>query len=154
MWARSQWLICLGLIAASCSTPATDSTTPPVGPVTSISQIEGPWDIVSFDGYRPQRHARPARDAYADFSRQRVSLRIECNYASRGGTVHGGRFVPADGEPGEQTLMGCGADREARERRYFEFFNRSPTIEGLPDGRLRLRADESELILERPPEAG
>jgi hypothetical protein len=50
--------------------------------------------------------------------------------------------------------MGCDPERQARESRYFAFFDRSPTIEKLPDGRLRLRADESELILERPPEAG
>jgi hypothetical protein len=78
---RSGWLACLGLIAASCSTSATDPDQATPRPVTSIGEIEGPWDIVSFEGYHPQRLAGLGRAAYADFSRQRVSLRIEERFA-------------------------------------------------------------------------
>lgn len=49
-----------------------------------------------------------------------------------------------------QTEMGCGKEREERDRRYFSFFDRSPLIERLGDDRLQLMAGESVLILQRP----
>jgi hypothetical protein len=117
--------------------------------VESISQIEGQWDVVSFEGYRPQRLIGSGRAAYADFGPNGVSLRIECNHSGRGGTVRAGRFVPAENDLAIQTQMACGPEREARDSSYFAFFSRSPTVELLSDGRLRVRADETELILER-----
>jgi len=46
--------------------------------------------------------------------------------------------------------MGCGKEREARDARYFAFFERSPAIELRNNGQLRLTAEGTELILERP----
>jgi hypothetical protein len=46
--------------------------------------------------------------------------------------------------------MSCGPEREDREDRYFAFFRNSPTIETIGQGRLRLLANGTELILERP----
>ena len=158
MRAGREWLACLFLLAASCKTGASgpdagaaSSQSPATAePVDSISQIEGQWDIVSFEGYDPQRLSGSVRAAYADFGPNGVSLRIECNYSGRSGTVREGRFIPAADDDMIQTQMGCGPEREARDSRYFAFFSRSPTIEHLPGGHLRLRADGTELILERP----
>jgi hypothetical protein len=63
--------------------------------------------------------------------------------------VRDGRLVTQPG-PISATEIGCGAEAEARDSRYFSFFKRSPSVERLPNGRLRLVAGESILILERP----
>lgn len=91
--------------------------------------------------------ASPA--AFANFTPTGLGLRIECNRSSVSGTVRDGRFLP---QPGlrMQTQMGCGPEREDRDRRYFTFFDRSPTIERLGNARLKLVAGSSVLILERP----
>lgn len=47
-------------------------------------------------------------------------------------------------------MMGCGAEGTARERRYFRFFDRSPSIEALGPQRLLLGAGDQTLVLERP----
>lgn len=109
------------------------------------AEIAGRWDVLSFEGYQPAyRHS-----AFANFWAQGVSLRLECNRARVPGAVHNGRFVTQPG-PRTQTEMGCGPELEARDSRYFSFFDRSPTIERLANGRLRLVADNTVLILERP----
>jgi hypothetical protein len=115
----------------------------------SRADILGQWDVVSFEGHEPVRMHGATRAAFADFDEQSVRLRIECNTSSVGGTVRDGRFVP---QPGlrMQTEMGCGKEREERDERYFTFFDRSPIVERLPNGRLRFVAGDSVLILERP----
>ena len=109
----------------------------------------GQWDVVSFEGYEPARMHGSGRAAFADFGQHGVRLRIECNTSSVSGILRDGRFVP---QPGlrMQTEMGCGKEREERDQRYFSFFDRSPTVDRLPSGRLRLVAGDSVLILERP----
>ena len=119
-------------------------------PVNGYAEIAGAWDVASFEGYRPRRLSGTIRSAYADFNPKGVALRIECNYSGRGGTVAGGRFVPAARQENIQTAMGCGPEREGREDRFFTFFERSPTIERLGPERLRLRSGATALILERP----
>lgn len=153
--------ISLAVLAASslaaCSTAAIEPNvgarpmqSEPKAIATMLSaDILGEWDVVSFEGYEPVRMHGTHRAAIADFSEQGVRLRIECNTASVSGIIRDGRFVP---QPGlrMQTEMGCGKEREERDRRYFSFFDRSPGIERLRDGRLRLVAGDSVLILERP----
>jgi hypothetical protein len=113
------------------------------------ASIAGAWDVARFEGYEPKRLSGTVRAAFADFRPDGVSLRIECNYSGRAGTVREGRFIVSPND-GMQTAMGCGAEREARDERFFSFFTRSPTIERLGPDRLRLRAGETELVLERP----
>lgn len=112
----------------------------------SLAYILGQWDVVSFEGYKPLTRSA-ARTATADFFEWGVQLRIECNISRRGGVVRDGRFVGHGMRT--ETEIGCGEEHEERDRRYFSFFDRSPTIDPLPGGRLRLTAGDSILILER-----
>lgn len=133
---------------------ASGAGTTPAGasaPVSSNREIEGKWDIVSFDGYEPARLNGSTRVAFADFGDSGVSLRIECNYSGAAGVVVDGRFEPRP-DDGMQTAMGCGEEREARDAALFSFFDRKPTVERLPDGKLLLRAGRQELVLQRPDE--
>ena len=116
----------------------------------STADILGQWDVVSFEGYEPVRMHGATRAAVADFDEQGVVLRIECNTSRSGGipSVLNGRLVRGQGRM--QTEMGCGKEREERDRRYFSFFERSPSVERFADGRLRLLSGGSVLILERP----
>jgi hypothetical protein len=118
-------------------------------PVQDGAAIAGAWDVARFEGHEPRRLSGTVRAAFADFRADGVSLRIECNYSGRPGAVRDGRFVAMPGDA-MQTAMGCGAEREARDERFFSFFSKSPTIEQLGPDRLRLRAGGTELILERP----
>jgi hypothetical protein len=144
------------LLVASCAA-GPDEAAPPVqvaatetaSPVLDTAAIASAWDVARFEGYEPKRLSGTVRAAFADFRPDGVSLRIECNYSGRAGTVRDGRFV-ASPDDGIQTAMGCGAEREARDERFFSFFSKNPTIERLGPDRLRLRAGETELILERP----
>lgn len=90
------------------------------------------------------------RAAFADFDAGGVRLRMECNYASRPDMLGLGTPHAAPQEDHAQTMMGCGAEGTARERRYFRFFDRSPSIEALGPQRLLLRAGDQTLVLERP----
>lgn len=136
------WLAACGTTRAE---PEAQRIQPPTLPVPSPAEIAGRWDVVSFEGYQPaSRHG-----AFANFWPHGVSLRIECNRSSIPGLVRDGRFLTQPG-PRMSTEMGCGAEREQRDSRYFSFFDRSPTIERLSNGRLRLVAGNSVLILERP----
>lgn len=117
---------------------------------TPTADIMGQWDVVSFEGYRPPRLSGTARAAYADFGRDGVALRMECNYTGRMGRVLNGRFVSEAAGDRIQTQIGCGPERGPREARYFRFFERSPSVEVVGADRLRLRAGQDELVLERP----
>ena len=130
-----------------------DAPTPPVPPPASIAattDVTGQWDVASFEGYRPRRLSGTGRAAYADFGRDGVALRIECNYTGRLGRVTDGRFIAEPVGDRVQTQIGCGPERGPREVRYFGFFDRNPSVEFVSVDRLRLRAGQDELILERP----
>lgn len=118
-------------------------------PVANSEAIEGQWDIVSFRGYAPRRLQGTDRAAVADFRRNSVALRIECNSSGVAGEVRNGRFASRPGGR-IQTLVGCGSVREARDAALFGFFDRSPAVERLANGRLRLTAGDGVLLLERP----
>ena len=87
-------------------------------PVANSEAIEGQWDIVSFRGYAPRRLQGTDRAAVADFRRNSVALRIECNSSGVAGEVRNGRFVSRPGDR-IQTLVGCGPVREARDAALF-----------------------------------
>lgn len=117
-------------------------------PVQNTAQIEGQWDIVRFDGYEPRRLQGTTRAAFANFHGQHVGLRIECNSSGVSGRIDNGGFYSMPGDR-IQTAMGCGREREERDAALFRF-DRNPTVERLANGRLRLAADDTELLLERP----
>lgn len=142
-------LLCLTACGPTAQEIDAELSEPTTIPVPSPAEIAGRWDVLSFEGYQPaHRHG-----AFANFSGQEVRLRIECNHSRVPGLVRNGRFVPQPG-PRMQTEMGCEPGREERDSRYFSFFDRSPTIERLPNGRLRLVAGDSVLILSGPSNDG
>lgn len=118
-------------------------------PVARSRDIDGKWDIVSFGGYEPARLSGSTRAAFADFTERGVALRIECNYSGAAGRVVDGRFEPQP-DDGIQTAMGCGREGEARDAALFGFFDKSPRVERLPDGKLLLSTEGEELVLQRP----
>lgn len=118
--------------------------------VADAASIAGQWDVASFEGYRPRRLSGTIRASFADFGERGVALRIECNYSGRAGTIHEGRFTASHSNDRAQTAMSCGPEGNARESRFFSFFEQGPTVQRLGPDRLRLRADAAELILERP----
>ncbi|MBA2467034.1 MAG: hypothetical protein H0V46_05440 [Sphingomonas sp.] len=137
------------LLLAACSTapvePSAQRNQPSTIPVPAAAEVAGRWDVVSFEGYQPaSRHG-----AFANFWAPGVSLRIDCNRSRIPGVVREGRFVTQPG-PRMSTEMGCEPEFHERDSRYFSFFHRSPRIERLTNGRLRLVAGDSVLILERP----
>jgi hypothetical protein len=119
-------------------------------PLADAASIAGKWDVVSFEGYRPRRLSGTHRAAYADFSERGVGLRMECNYSGRAGTIRDGKFIASEADDGAQTVMSCGRERDARESRFFSFFDKDATIERIGPDRLLLRSGATELILERP----
>jgi hypothetical protein len=118
--------------------------------VLDSATIAGEWDVARFEGQEPKRMSGTERAAFADFSERGVRLRIECNYSGRAGAVRNGRFIASPDNNISQTDMGCGQEREARDSRFFAFFGKSPIIQHDGPSRLHLRAEGSELILERP----
>ena len=149
-----------GLAVATCA-PATAPQQPAIlaaeavpvpapPPAPEPPTILGQWDVVTFEGYAPRRLSGTRRAAYADFRDKGVSLRIECNYSGRAGTVSDGRFVAGDNSMAGQTVMSCGPERNAREGRYFTFFEKNPTVEHLGPNQVRLRSGTAELVLARP----
>jgi len=119
--------------------------------VTDPEVVLGAWDVVSFEGYAPRsRMVGSTRAAYADFDADGVRLRMECNYAGRRGAVRAGVFEVAADAGHMQTLMGCGADGNAREARYFAFFDQEPSIKSLGSHRLLFEAGDQTLVLEHP----
>ena len=116
----------LSACSGSQSQPAKEDasrTEPESVAVTDPEVVLGAWDVVSFEGYAPRsRVVGSTRAAYADFDADGVRLRMECNYAGRRGAVRAGVFEAAADADHMQTLMGCGADGNAREARYFTFF--------------------------------
>lgn len=151
---------CAAIVLAGCHDPeeALDAPGPsaassaPVA-VTSVSQVQGEWQVVSFEGYEPDRVTHPRPAAFANFGTDGgVGLRIECNWSGAPGTVKDGKFVPPADDDGlyAQTAMGCGKEREDRDARYFRFFRQNPSMDLLPSGRLRMQAGDSVLVLERP----
>jgi hypothetical protein len=118
--------------------------------VLDSASIAGEWDVARFEGQEPKRLQGAVRAAFADFSERGVRLRIECNYSGRTGAVRNGRFIALPDSNNGQTEMGCGHERETRDSRFFSFFGKSPMIERDGPNRLRLYAEGTELILERP----
>jgi hypothetical protein len=130
------------VLAAQCA-PSAPAPEPAATqePVNSIADIEGQWDVVSFDGYRPRRlDSDGGRHAYVDFIGDRVGFAIECNYSGiETARIDNGRLVRVAGDA-VQTEMGCGPEREGRDEAFFAFLRNSPSV---------ARRGADELVLER-----
>jgi hypothetical protein len=126
-------------LLAACGTiplnPGEQPREPVALPALSHGDVAGRWDVLSFEAYQPpSRHG-----AFANFWPHGLSVRLECNRSRIPGVVRDGRLVTQPG-PITATEMGCGAELEARDSRFFSFFKRSPSVERLANGRLRLVA--------------
>src|SRR5688572_19205138 len=101
------------LLLCQCSQPeplSNEATTP-----ASLADIEGPWDIASFDGYRPARlDSDGQRHAFVNIQGNDVAFAIECNYSGMAARLEAGRLV-ATSNDNVQTEMGCGPEREGRD---------------------------------------
>jgi hypothetical protein len=132
---------------AQCSAPA-----PAEESIGNISEIEGAWDIVSFDGHRPARlDSDGGRHAYVNVEGEELSFAIECNYSGMRGRVENGRLVllPSDAI---QTEMGCGPEREARDEAFFAFMRGGANVSRagadqivLENGSVRLELERAEV---------
>jgi heat shock protein HslJ len=137
-----------GAVANSNEAALAEST--PSDLVPSTDAVMGQWDVVRFEDYQPPRLSETGRATSVDFGENGVALRIECNYSGRAGTIRGGHFITSDENGGLQTAMSCGPERDAREARFFSFFEKAPTVEYHGPDQLRMRAGATELILARP----
>lgn len=127
-----------------------ESTAPTARTVTSLAEIAGEWDIVTFDGHSPPRlDSDGRRHAYVDIGQQGLRFAISCNYSNMPGLIKAGALHPAPTGFSMQTEMGCGAEREARDETFFKFFRSRPQVNVLPDGSLRMVSPGHELLLER-----
>lgn len=126
------------MLLSQCSAPEADP--PAASAPLALTAIEGQWDIVSFDGYRPARlDSDGQRHAFVDIRGGNFSFAIECNYSGMRGRVDGNRIV-ATSNDNLQTEMGCGRDREARDRTFFALLRGGPIVS---------RPSKDELVLER-----
>lgn len=128
------------MVAAQC-TPAGPARAPAQEAVAAMSAIEGHWDIVSFNGYRPRRlDGDGGRHAFVDISGDRVAFTLECNYSGiETARIENGRLVRVAGDD-MQTEVGCGPEREQRDREFFALLRNSPNV---------ARRGADELVYER-----
>jgi hypothetical protein len=140
------------LAATSCSANRQPEPRDAGRIVTSLGEIAGPWDIASFAGYQPTRlGADGLRRAYVDIGPLGLSYTIECNYSGNAAHIDEGGILHDDSDGSRlQTLMGCGPEREARDAALFGFFASSPKVIWIEGGRVRVSANGTDLILERP----
>lgn len=165
---RSLPPILLAGLASACTTATPPQPHPPLTgepqpqaqastagtaqPIRGLADVQGQWDIVEFDGYRPPRlNTDGLRHAYVDIGAAGMSFTVGCNYSGMAGSIGaGGVLIPADPDEGRSTDMGCGPDREARDTAFFNFFRSRPKLALLPGGRLRIQGSAHSLLLERP----
>ena len=124
-------ILLAGLASCAAPTVAQPNLSPPVAgrqkarpsnaetarPAKTLSDVQGEWDIVEFDGFRPQRlDTDGQRHAYVDIDAGGMRFTIGCNYSGVAGSIGGGGLlIPAVPDNGIQTQMGCGAERETRD---------------------------------------
>lgn len=128
----------------------------PLELVTDLAEVQGRWDIASFDGYVPRLiNENGYRHAYFDIDGDVANFTIECNgtgmYAVLGADGRLRSRPPSEGEPDFiHTLRSCGDRGNAREDAYFAFLVKGgPTVALAPNGILVLRNAEHELRLRR-----
>jgi hypothetical protein len=138
--------ILASMALANCASPA-----PAGAPVSALLEIEGEWDIVSFDGYHPLRlDADGSRHAFVDFSLDSASFAIECNFSGMTARIdESGRLVETPPAESIVTTMGCGRERERRESDFFDFFRSKPTVTKIDEGLLKLESPGTLLVLQR-----
>ncbi|HEX8480983.1 MAG TPA: hypothetical protein VF650_03685 [Allosphingosinicella sp.] len=164
---RSIPSILLAALASACATapaaqpePSIAAEPRPAAPgsgaaaasaVKALADVQGDWDIVEFDGHRPERlNPDGLRHAYVDVGAGGMRFAIGCNYSGMAGSIGpGGVLIAAVPDGGMTTQMGCGPEREARDSAFFGFFRSRPKVALLPDGRLRVEGTGRSLLLER-----
>lgn len=159
MASEIQLLTALSLILSACSaepqaprTQKADQRPGSARTVTSLAEIDGPWDIVRFGDHRPTRLGTEGlRRAYVNIHPRGLGYTIECNYSGNRAHIDwSGVLHDESGGSRISTLMGCGPELEARDKAFFGFFATRPKVTLSREGRLQISNDKTELILERP----
>jgi len=117
---------------------------------SSIAEIAGDWDVVSFNDFQPIRlNYEGKRNAYVNISDKFIGLRMTCNYSGIAALLtDDGRLVKnPEGSNAGMTAMGC--PNAQREKDFMAMMYDSPLVEILPNGRLRLSTKQHEVIIER-----
>lgn len=138
-------------VPSSCSAASDPSGGEPGRAVRSLSEISGPWDIASFNGYTPFRLQEGVRRAFVDVGASGLSYAIECNYSGNPARIDEAGILHDESDGTRlQTMAGCGREGEAREDALFGFFGTRPKVSWGEDGRLIMAGARGELVLERP----
>lgn len=162
IWLLRKAFALIGFMLASCHPPSGvgPSQAPSASaekdlrgtPVTSLSGIEGIWDVADFNGYVPPRlNGSGWHEAFVMVGRGGdLSFRIGCNYSGSSGKLDANGIFHAS--PGDRitTLVLCDQVRMKRDGQFFGLFGRAPTFAMVGEDRLLVRAGSDRLLLERP----
>lgn len=112
-------------------------------PTPTIPALYGRWEVERIGG----DVIAPGRQVRVDFGEDSVSAVASCNQMSA-------RFRPtksgfAVDEDGSQTLIGCGTEREAFDRRLFGAVQKVGRYVAMPGDRVRLEGRGELLVLRR-----
>ncbi|MBB4612210.1 META domain-containing protein [Novosphingobium taihuense] len=120
--------------------------------MTSLSSIEGMWDVADFNGYVPARlNGSGWHEAFVMIGRRgSLSFRIGCNYSGTTGKVDARGIFRTSNADQITTLVLCEPERMKRDGQFFGLFKRSPSFERINRDRLLVRAGDDRLLLERP----
>lgn len=152
----------IGLMVAGCQPPSevlpsqdpVASATEEIRgtPVTSLSSIEGMWDVADFNGYVPARlNGSGWHEAFVMIGRGgTLSFRIGCNYSGTTGKVDSHGIFRTSNADQITTLVLCDPESMKRDGQFFGLFHRLPVFERIDQDRLLVRAGDDRLLLERP----
>lgn len=141
----------LALALAACTSVPAELPPPtlPQRAVASIDEINGRWDIVSFNEHRPARlDADGNRHAFVDIQGGSLSFSIQCNYSGMQARVENGRLIKLPGDD-IQTTAGCGEERHRRDDAFFGLLRSNPSIARLGDDQIVLSHGGDRLVLQR-----
>ncbi|MXO95904.1 hypothetical protein GRI34_05640 [Erythrobacter aquimaris] len=121
-------------------------------PVTSLGAIKGFWLVERFEEFSPDwREGVGWRSAYVQVNADGLAYSVGCNHSSNPATLGEDGILREAGDGSRiQTLMGCPAEWEGRDGRFFGFFGTNPTVNRVGESRLLLKSGATELVLVEP----
>lgn len=140
-------LLAVGLLSACGPTANSGGSKSPL----ALSEIQGDWDIVEFDGYQPDSFDSDGeRHAFVKINPTSLSYTIECNYAGMNAVLGENGILQSTESENDwaQTEMWCGEIRQARDQSFFRFMQSRPKATLLKNGNLILATGDQSLLLE------
>ena len=140
------------LMLAAISLVQCVSPVPPGHQISSLAEVQGQWDIVVFNGYRPPRlDGDGQRHAFVDVLSDSMSFTIGCNFSGMTARIdETGRLLETSEGESVDTTMGCGRERQQQEAEFFAFFRSEPGVVRLADGSLKMESRTGTLLAQRP----